>query len=91
MFQSLQDANDMVRVRVIRNGEDVPVAVADVVVGDVIHLETGDRVSASRLHDTSSAASWMGVGCSDNCSDDLLVMTTTTKCNLPLHVPWLLC
>ena len=33
-----------VRVRVIRDGHDVPVAVADVVVGDVLHLETGDKV-----------------------------------------------
>ena len=44
-FRSLRsDANAMVRVRVIRNGEDVPVAVADIVVGDVLHLETGDKV-----------------------------------------------
>ena len=38
------DADAMVRVRVIRNGIDVPVAVADIVVGDVLHLETGDKV-----------------------------------------------
>jgi hypothetical protein len=46
-FRALRvDANAMVRVRVLRNGSDVPVAVADVVVGDVVHLETGDKVRA---------------------------------------------
>ena len=34
----------MVRVRVLRNGSDVPVPIAEVVVGDVVHLETGDKV-----------------------------------------------
>jgi magnesium-transporting ATPase (P-type) len=44
-FRALRhDADSMVRVRVLRNGNDVPVAVADVVVGDVLHLETGDKV-----------------------------------------------
>ncbi len=44
-FRALRsDANSMVRVRVLRNGSEVPVAVADVVVGDVLHLETGDKV-----------------------------------------------
>lgn len=44
-FRSLRnDANAMVRVRCIRSGEEVQVPVADVVVGDVVHLETGDKV-----------------------------------------------
>ena len=44
-FRALRsDANAMVRVRVLRNGSDVPVPISDIVVGDVVHLETGDKV-----------------------------------------------
>ncbi len=49
-FRALrQDANDMVRIRCIRNGTEVPVPVAEVVVGDVVHLETGDKVRWGRV------------------------------------------
>ena len=44
-FRALRhDANSMVRVRVLRNGSDVPVPISEIVVGDVVHLETGDKV-----------------------------------------------
>ncbi len=33
-----------VRVRCIRGGVEVPVPVAEVVVGDILHMETGDKV-----------------------------------------------
>ncbi len=56
-FRSLrQDANDMVRIRCIRNGTEVPVPVAEVVVGDVVHLETGDKVrELEGRHSTAQA------------------------------------
>lgn len=44
-FRSLRnDANAMVRVRVIRSAGEVQVPVAEIVVGDVVHMETGDKV-----------------------------------------------
>lgn len=44
-FRALRhDADGMVRVRVLRNGSDIPISVSGVVVGDVVHLETGDKV-----------------------------------------------
>ena len=45
----------MVRVRVLRNGSDVPVPIAEVVVGDVVHLETGDKVNSTATQTLSSA------------------------------------
>ena len=35
-----------VRIRVLRNGDNAFVPVKDIVVGDIVHLETGDKIVA---------------------------------------------
>ena len=80
-FRALRhDADDMVRVRVLRNGSDVPVAVADVVVGDVLHLETGDKVRIP----------WFAC-CGPLCVVVLRVAIVQACISWFFVTPWLLC
>lgn len=45
-FEALTQVNDDLAVRVIREGKIVEVAKRDIVVGDVVLIETGDEISA---------------------------------------------
>jgi hypothetical protein len=49
-FRALRnDADAMIRIRAIRNGVEVLLAIHEIVVGDVMHLETGDKVLADAI------------------------------------------
>jgi calcium-translocating P-type ATPase len=73
-FRALRsDADAMVRIRVIRNGVEVSMGVADVVVGDVVHLETGDKIIADGIFISGSSVKTDEAaitGESDNVSKD---------------------
>ena len=45
-FAALNETNDEELVKVIRNGNDTTVAKTEIVVGDVVKLETGDEIPA---------------------------------------------
>lgn len=45
-FEELNKINDDVHIKVLRNGEKVTIPVAQVVVGDIVCVETGDKLPA---------------------------------------------
>lgn len=45
-FSALNEKNDEELVKVIRNGNDIEVAKTEIVVGDIVRLDTGDEVPA---------------------------------------------
>ncbi len=45
-----------VRIRVLRNGENAFVPVKQIVVGDVVHLETGDKIVADGVFISGASA-----------------------------------
>lgn len=45
-FEALEKRRDSIRVKVARNGFFQTIGIEDVVVGDLVHLETGDEVPA---------------------------------------------
>lgn len=45
-FSALNEKNDEELVKVIRNGNDIEVAKTDIVVGDIVRLDTGDEIPA---------------------------------------------
>lgn len=48
-FQKLNAAKDAIEVKVIRGGEEMLIANHDIVVGDVLVLDTGDKVVADGI------------------------------------------
>ena len=45
-FSALNEKNDEELVKVIRNGNDIEVAKTEIVVGDIVRLDTGDEIPA---------------------------------------------
>ena len=45
-FSALNEKNDEERVKVIRNGNETEVAKTEIVVGDIVRLDTGDEIPA---------------------------------------------
>ena len=45
-FEALSKLSDDVHVKAVRNGEIVYISQSDLTIGDIIHLETGDKVPA---------------------------------------------
>ncbi len=48
-FEKLQEEASKIKCRVIRNGQKIEINVEEIVVGDIVCLETGDRVPADGI------------------------------------------
>lgn len=48
-FEKLQEEVSKIKCKVIRNGKKIEIPINDVVVGDIISLETGDRIPADGI------------------------------------------
>ena len=48
-FEKLKEENSHINVKVLRNGEKEVIDIDDVVVGDIVHLESGDKVPADGI------------------------------------------
>jgi P-type Ca2+ transporter type 2C len=75
-FRALRnDADDMVKIRVLRNGENAFVGTKEIVVGDIVHLETGDKIVADGIFISGSSVKTEEgaiTGESDNVSKDAI-------------------
>jgi P-type Ca2+ transporter type 2C len=73
-FRALRsDADDMVKIRVLRCGDNAFVGTKEIVVGDVVHLETGDKIVADGIFISGSSVKTEEgaiTGESDNVSKD---------------------
>ena len=68
-FRALRkDADSRVTVRVLRKGDFEFVNPEEVVAGDIVHLETGDKLFADGVYITGSSGAWPCVcGCACWC------------------------
>jgi len=75
-FRALRnDADDLVKVRVLRAGENAFIGVKEIVVGDIVHLETGDKIFADGVFISGSSVKTEEgaiTGESDNVSKDAI-------------------
>jgi hypothetical protein len=56
-FKKLNAQKDIIEVKVLRNGEDQLIGNEEVVVGDILLLDTGDKVCAGSI-EAQQLASW---------------------------------
>jgi len=75
-FRALRgDADGMVKVRVLRAGENAFIGVKELVVGDIVHLDTGDKIFADGVFISGSGVKTDEgaiTGESDNVSKDAI-------------------